>query len=171
MRLFFALWPDPDVRRGLAGWGDALRARVRGRPTRAENLHATLAFLGEVNPADAPRLDDIAAALEAPAFDLVLDGLHYWPHNGIVYAACSRTPQPLAALALALQTRLVAAGFPVDTRAYVPHVTLLRAVRRPPPDIPVSPLLWRVNDIVLVESARAEGVLTYRPIRRFTLTN
>jgi len=170
MRLFFALWPDSDVRRELVRWVSALRQQVPGRPTRAENLHATLAFVGEVDAANVARLEAAAARLQAPAFELVLDRLHYWPHNGIAYATCSHTPAALAALAGALQTGLVAAGFRVDTRAYVPHVTLLRAVRQAPPDMTLSPLLWRVNDIALVESARVERVLAYRPIRRFTLT-
>lgn len=171
MRLFFALWPDSDVRRELAGWVSALRARVRGRPTRTENLHATLAFVGEVDPAAVTRLGDVAAALRAPAVDLALDAVHYWPHNGIVYAACSNMPPALVALAGAMQAGLAAAGFRVDTRGYVVHVTLLRDVRRAPQFDPVSPLLWRVRDIALVESTRAEGVLVYRPIRRFTLTD
>ena len=48
MRLFFALWPDEGVRAELARWTRALHAACGGRTTRADKLHLTLAFLGEV---------------------------------------------------------------------------------------------------------------------------
>ena len=48
MRLFFALWPEPDTQRR---WHEELASYVKplgGRRVPAENLHLTLAFLGEV---------------------------------------------------------------------------------------------------------------------------
>ncbi len=47
-RLFFALWPDPPTRTALAMLVDGLPL-VGGRRVPAENLHLTLAFLGNVD--------------------------------------------------------------------------------------------------------------------------
>ena len=169
MRLFFALWPEDEVREALAGWAAACRQCVRGRATRTENLHATLAFLGEVAASDVARLAALAASLPCQRFELTLDRLQYWPRKRIVLAGCTRTPDALASLAQAMRAGLSQAGFRVEDRDYVPHVTLLRDARSAPDAVAVDPLPWRVQDIVLVESVRSHGTLRYRPIQRFTL--
>lgn len=48
LRLFFALEPDPAVRRALASLARALARATGGRVPQAEILHLTLAFLGQV---------------------------------------------------------------------------------------------------------------------------
>jgi len=171
MRLFFALWPDDSVREALAHWVVLCRSRVQGRATRSENLHATLAFLGEVAATDVATLSALAGRLRCAAFTLRVDRVGYWPHNRIVYAGCGETPAALAALATAMQRDLSQAGFRVEERAYVPHVTLLRAASGTPQGMTLQSLTWKVNEIALVESARSHGELVYRPIHSFTLTS
>jgi hypothetical protein len=48
LRVFFALWPDADVRDQLAGLARAAAERAHGRAPPPENLHMTLVFVGEV---------------------------------------------------------------------------------------------------------------------------
>ena len=55
-RLFFALWPDNEVRRTLDQAGRQLHAACGGRRMRAPNVHLTLVFLGNVEIA---RLDEL----------------------------------------------------------------------------------------------------------------
>ena len=169
MRLFFALWPDAAVRQALARCAAECKVPTRGRVTRSENLHATLAFLGEVEPAKVPSLLALGAEIRTLGFDLTIDRLEYWPHNRIVYAGCSAAPEALGVLADDLRTRLSGAGYRVESRAYVAHVTLLRDARRAPLGVVMEPLLWRVRDIALVESVREHHTLVYRPIQCFTL--
>ena len=74
-RLFFALWPSPHAVESLAGVARDCALRFGGRPTRAETVHMTLAFLGEQPDA---RFSDIVAAASSVAFapfDLKLDRL------------------------------------------------------------------------------------------------
>ncbi len=169
LRAFFALWPSEPVRRELCAWGEACRASAAGRPVRCENLHATLAFLGEIEHARLPELAALAEAVRGAPFTLVLDRLGYWPHNRIVYAGASVMPQPLAALSAGLAHALQGAGFRTEERPDFAHVTLLRAARRAPSDVRVEPLRWEVDAMALVESTRSEGRLVYRPRQRWTL--
>jgi 2'-5' RNA ligase len=92
MRLFFALWPDAAVRAQLARWSALCHASSGGRPTRPQNLHATLAFLGEVAPARLPALSALAAQSVAPPFELALDHVGYWRRHRIVYAGTRQSP-------------------------------------------------------------------------------
>ncbi|WP_458527413.1 2'-5' RNA ligase family protein, partial [Onishia taeanensis] len=47
-RLFLALWPDPAVREALSSTAGQAHLACRGRPVAPEQLHLTLAFLGQV---------------------------------------------------------------------------------------------------------------------------
>ncbi|MGH8667279.1 MAG: RNA 2',3'-cyclic phosphodiesterase [Burkholderiales bacterium] len=171
LRAFFALWPPEAVRSALLGWAQACRASTAGRLVRRENLHTTLAFLGEIDRSRLPELAVLAQELVAERFELVLDRVGYWSHNGIVYAAAESMPAPLSALAGALALRLAGAGFRIEERSYFAHVTLLRAARRAPAGVRVASLRWQVDTLALVQSVRSGGRLVYRPLERWTLAD
>jgi 2'-5' RNA ligase len=151
LRLFFALWPDPGARAALAGWARAAHALCGGRLMRPQNLHFTLAFLGDT---DAARLDALlaAAATVTPRrFVVDVDRAEYWRHNRIVWAGAAVVPEALAALVAELRGALDAAGFRYDAKAFVPHVTLVRDAR--PAALPaLAPVAWPVASFVLVKS-------------------
>jgi 2'-5' RNA ligase len=135
---------------------------------RADTVHITLAFLGET-PTD--RLDDLVAcadSVDTGAFDLVLDQAGYWRHNRIGWLGASEAPPQHAELVRALSGALQRAGFPVDARPHVPHVTLLRNSRGG--EIPVcEPVRWPIGDFVLVKSVIEPGGAHYEVIRRWPL--
>ena len=56
IRVFFAIWPDDVAQTKLAGLAEQLRGEslCSGRKTKAENIHLTLVFVGEV---DASKLE------------------------------------------------------------------------------------------------------------------
>jgi 2'-5' RNA ligase len=165
MRLFFAFWPDNDVRNKLASMGRNCLPTCRGRLVPPRNLHVTLAFLGEV---DAHRLDAlcrIGASLRAPAFTIEFDRIGSFRRSGIVYAGVSEVSAPVVELEANVRSALAAAGF-----RFVPHVTLIRDARAvPSSDASDVRVLWQVRHIVLVESARVADAQVYRPLRRFML--
>lgn len=170
MRLFFALWPDDAVRSELASVGRACFYACRGRLVPPKNLHVTLAFLGEV---DAQRVDElcrIGASLRGPPFALVFDRIGFFRRGGIVHAGVSNVPAPLIELEARARSALDAAGFRIDSRRFVPHVTLMRDARAAPPiHAPAVSVMWQVRHIVLVESTRGSNGQVYRPVRRFML--
>lgn len=159
-RLFYALWLPPAVASALHRRAVALTAQGGGRPMRAETLHLTLAFLGDV---DAARVDQLAAigqrvAAGAAAFPLHLDRHGHWAHNRIDWVGCATVPPTLVALVADLRAALAAAGFPVEARPFVPHVTIVRKrTSGALPDAPPAHCL-QVGELCLVESLRgAEG--------------
>lgn len=169
LRLFFALWPDDATRDALNRTGKWLHQHWGGRRMRADTLHITLAFLG-ATPAD--RLDALIACADAVCaepYELLLDQPGYWRHNRIGWLGASETPAQHAALVEALNARLRAAGFPVDPRPHVPHVTLLRkSLGGALPEC--RPVNWPIGDFVLVKSVTASDGAQYEVIRRWALT-
>ncbi|MED5622060.1 RNA 2',3'-cyclic phosphodiesterase [Ideonella sp. BN130291] len=162
-RLFLALWPDEAIRAHLARAQATLPWPAGARPTLAENLHATLHFIGAV-PSD--RLVALIPALAVPPrrIELQLDRLELWP-NGIAAWVPGTTPAALRALHGELEERLRDLQLPVEARPYRPHVTLARRATgldsRTPGALP--PLQWHCDGHALVESAAGR----YRVLHRY----
>ncbi|MBI3043769.1 MAG: RNA 2',3'-cyclic phosphodiesterase [Betaproteobacteria bacterium] len=169
-RLFFAVWPAPEIQRALGDLAQALRRDCGGRALPARNIHLTLVFLGNVGRDRLSRIEEIAAAVTAPCFDLSLERVEYWRHNRIVWAGVERCPEALAALVARLAQALTPEGFRFDERPYVPHITLLRDARRPPRVATVPAIAWPVAMFALVESVPRERGRVYEVVREWPLT-
>ena len=155
-RVFFALWPEPELSGQLGEIADNMAARFGGRATRRETVHLTLAFLAKVPEARLPELIALARQIRGEAFALTLDRLGYWPRQHLLWAACEEVPAALKHLAENLRAALRAAGFAVDAahgRNFIPHLTLVRKLSRPPDALPeIAPLAWPCSRFVLVRS-------------------
>lgn len=164
-RLFFALWPDDTVRARLVGVMDSLRREVAGRWVKPDNLHITLAFLGDVDAERWPELRRIGVELAGQGFSLALDHVQFWPRNGIVCLAPRQTPPALTVLAADLSGRLRGAGFSIESRAYKAHLTLARKGRSERTFLPLDePVIWVPQAVRLMESRLGRDGSTY--IRR-----
>jgi 2'-5' RNA ligase len=152
VRLFFALWPDDAVRARLARWSRELHALCGGRPTRPENLHVTLAFLGSVEEARVVEVERAAGEVAPRAVSLVLDQPGYWKHNRIAWAGASVVPPELEALVSELRGALAKSQIRFDAKSFVSHVTLLRDAREPAPMPALAPIEWWLEGFVLVQS-------------------
>lgn len=157
------------MRAALDALAGNLVAHCGGRATARANFHATLAFLGAVPRERYEAFVELAAGVEAAAFDLTLDSVSHWRHNHIVWAGTRATPPALAALAADLGQRLAALPWPVDERPYTPHVTLVRDARRAPPVRVVEVPCWRVREFALVSSTSHDGGVRYTPLARWPL--
>lgn len=152
------------------------------RRVELENLHLTLAFLGEVPE---PVLEDLHAALSGlrfAGFDMALAGIGHFggERPRAVWAGVADCP-PLIALQSKVERIAVMAGIKVDRRRFLPHVTLgrfdppapdqvmrleraiaERALFRTPP--------FRVEAVVMFRShLRAKGA-QYEELARYPLT-
>jgi 2'-5' RNA ligase len=168
-RLFFALWPDPDLRMALAELAREVAREARGRATVQANLHLTLAFLGDQPAQQVQPLQALASALGGRRFELALDEIGCFVRAGIAWLGAS-TPQPeLGALQGRLALALRAAGFSIDERPYAPHLTLARHARAPVRRTLARPIRWSVNSFVLAASDLGRSRPVYSLLGEWTL--
>ncbi len=122
MRLFIAIQLNRKMKNALTGIQDHMReAGVRGNFTKRENLHITLAFIGEY-----PDKDEVIDVMEGIGFEpfrISLDGLGSF---GSLWWAGIGGSRDLANLANQLRRALAAAGIPYDRKKFSPHITLIR---------------------------------------------
>ncbi len=152
MRLFFAFWPDEGVRAQLAHWARELHAACGGRPMRTENLHLTVAFLGNVEDARIAEVERAACDVAPRVASLVLDQPGYWKHNRIAWAGASVVPRELETFVAELRSALTRSHIGFDSKAFLSHVTLLRDAREPRAMPALDPIEWRLDGFALVRS-------------------
>jgi 2'-5' RNA ligase len=164
-RLFFALWPPQRSAATLARWTRNLA--IEGRATRAETIHLTLAFLGEVAAARIEPACDAARGVRFAPFELEIDVARYWKHNRILWVGPQQVPAELTALAAQLAAELRAAGFALEERAFAAHITLVRKAEAPKV-LPAPPrVAWPCDEFVLVRSRPSREGSAYEVLQRF----
>jgi len=131
-RAFLCLELDDSTRLAVDAFVDTLREiPIRVAWTNAANLHVTLKFLGETDPA---RFATIARSVKAvaqqfPTFDLNVSGTGAFPNwiaPRILWVGAEDPTPTLHTLAEALEPTLAASGFPEELRPYKPHITIGR---------------------------------------------
>ena len=158
MRLFTAIRPSPAAEETLLAAQAELRRLGRGSFPRREMLHLTLAFLGQTE-----RLDAACSALETLArsgrFLLTAEGLGRF---GDTWWAGTAPCPALETLASRTRRALEEAGFSLEKRPFVPHITLVRHYRpRDTAAVTVPPVTWEVGKVELLESLQREGRAVY----------
>lgn len=134
MRLFIAINLPADLRQRL--WKAAEPLRTAGYPVRwvaAGGMHLTLKFLGDVRSDREPEVvAAIGTAVQgATRFTLPMGGFGAFPslsHPRVVWAGCEPVPA-LELLQHRVEQGMERLGFPLEGRAFHPHLTLGRAQR------------------------------------------
>jgi 2''-5'' RNA ligase len=167
MRLFIALNFSDELKDGLCKAMDVLRADcLRGNFTRRENLHLTLAFLGET--AGTGPVVQAMNRVQAEAFPLDVAGFGTFSRDGgeLCWVGVKRN-QPLESLYDRLWAELAKAGFRPENRPFKPHLTLGRKVIFSPGfhaeafEKSLLPMHMEVDHISLMKSERIAGRLVY----------
>ena len=108
---------------------------ARWRPRAA--FHITLKFIGDVQETQAADLDEELRAIEAPAFDLSLEGVGCFGEGvdiHAVWAGVAESPD-LRRLAKANEAAARRADLKLETRLYTPHLTLAYLKQPAAPDV------------------------------------
>lgn len=122
MRLFVAIQLSDDMRKAIRRVQEMLlRQGVRGNFTPEENLHLTLAFIGEYNDPEVV-LDAIESVPFVP-FELSLNGLGAF---GDLWWIGLERSQALQDYVRRLRRALAEAEIPFDKKRFSPHITVLR---------------------------------------------
>ncbi|MBR3391131.1 MAG: RNA 2',3'-cyclic phosphodiesterase [Firmicutes bacterium] len=132
MRLFVAINFSDRFKSALTQLTAELAAQaVFCRATEQENLHLTLAFIGESERAGAIR--ELLAPALGPAFTLKTACLGCFERKGggVCWLGVKREPR-LLGLQGEIERRLRRAGFELERRPFRPHMTLLRQAVFPP---------------------------------------
>ncbi|TWI52700.1 2'-5' RNA ligase [Pseudomonas duriflava] len=166
VRLFFGL-PCPDrAAREVIAWG--LREQLKGRLIPAENLHITLAFLGEIPQARLNELLQIGESLHSSCFEITLDRFECWAH-GLICLLPTHKPVALEYLAKEMAERLTQSGYKIDTRRYKAHLTIARKSPSRPKQAPS--ISWTVDRFVLYMSKNDGGRSLYLKLKEWPMTS
>jgi len=147
-RLFYALWPDAATAQALA----RRQAGLGGRLTLEDDLHMTLAFLGDQADETLPVLRDVLHAQTLPEMAFVLDRFGYFSRLRLVWAGMAQIPPALESLRRSLVSSLLQHGveFRPET-VFRPHITLARKTSFPD-DQRFDPISWNRWRFVLARS-------------------
>ena len=175
MRLFVAVNFSPELKDRLENTIEDMKAAgAKGNFTRRENLHLTLAFIGETDRADAAaRAMD---AVKATPFELCISGIGwFWRRGGYLFWAGAEPAPPLLHLYRRVCAALTEHGFAIEQREYTPHITLGRRVTVPQgfdakASVRAPGAAMPVESIALMKSERIYGRLTYTKIYEKPLT-
>ena len=160
MRLFIAVPLDVGAKRQAEKAQDALRRQqVRGSWTAEEDLHVTLAFVGEYPDPD--RVLEVLERVSFRPFPVCMDrigrfGDLWW----IGFAPCGK----LDALAGKVRRALAEGGIPFDRKRFRAHVTILRRARVPGDSAPYAETEkhWMtVSGFSLLRSDRGKNGMVY----------
>jgi len=162
MRLFIAINLSEPMKTALVNAQNEMYDRgVRGNYTPEENLHLTLAFIGEVPDAE-PVLEALSSVSFAP-FELCLEGMGCF---GDLRWAGMRKSLPLAMLARKIRHALAEGGIPFDRKRFSPHITLLRRARGDMPGIRLDGASMTVDAVSLMRSDRGKSGMIYTELGR-----
>lgn len=176
IRLFVALPLPEDVRDRLAGLGGGVPG---ARWLEPDSLHLTLRFIGDVEEGMARDLDTELARVAAPGFALTLAGVGQFGSGRKAHAlwAGIERSEGLAHLQAKIESAVVRAGFPPETRKFTPHVTLARLNHANPDRLArflsgnglfrARPV-WVAN-FALFQSLQGRGGAVYRALAEYPL--
>ena len=130
MRLFVALEIPSAVRDNLGALLEEFRAfSPQTRWVRAENLHITLKFIGEVPEAKLAAIRGVLAGVRSDqTVTLDVRELGFFPnekHPRVFWAGIEASPNPKT-LAAEINKATEKAGIPPEKRPFSPHLTLAR---------------------------------------------
>lgn len=120
MRLFLAIQPNETQLHHLQLAQRWLHAQADGRFLRPADLHLTLAFLGECEPEPV-----IALLKELPTYNALLQLQGAGAFCDLIWAGAAPDPG-LLTLQTDLMQQLQSAGYLLEARSFIPHITLCR---------------------------------------------
>lgn len=180
MRLFIALGFSEENKDQLYSVTKQLRGQaLQGNTTKKENLHLTLAFIGEVPNPVYKKTCAVMDVLTAEPFEMVFDRFgKFNQQEGTLYWIGSGKNPALESLQKKLITALKQNQIPVDEKTFRPHITLGRRMVMEDGFSEAAfgeklvPIRQKVTSVSLMKSERIGGKLVYTEVykRKFPVT-
>ena len=176
MRLFIAVNFSDEVKRRILDVQARLRAQsIKGNFTRPENLHLTLAFLGETPEGKLSAVSGIIEGVKSSPFEISFKrtGCFTHSHKELWWIGAEKNSPAVMLLEnihRQLIDQLLKAGISVDERPFNAHITIGREVKHPSPIILDCPeITVKVAKISLMKSESIRGLLTYTEVMQKNL--
>ena len=167
MRLFIAIGLSDGMKDALADAQNRMfDSGVRGNYTSDENMHLTLAFIGDYPNAE-PVLDALSGLSFTP-FELTLEGMGCF---GDLWWAGLRESPALHSIVRRVRRALAENDIPFDRKRFSPHITLIRKASGKMPGIPIRTVTMPVHAISLMRSDRGRNGMIYTELGRITAQN
>lgn len=167
-RLFFALWPDASTRAALVQAQGAM-SECGGQAMHPDDLHVTLAFLGEVAASQITCVQMAAERVQVDAFDMRFTCRGSWSGARVAWVAPNQSPPALQALVQQLWQGLAVCGYRPEDGPYRPHVTLWRKAAMVTDATLSVAIPWKAYDFVLVCALPERQVPRYNVLHRWPL--
>lgn len=171
-RLFFALPLSTEEKAIITKWRhDLLALGVFERalkPVPPENLHITLAFLGQIDEQTCELLCQQAANIQLPEFALKANHTGYFAKPKVAYLGMESVPEPLQMLADQLQEHAMQQAITMHHAQYTPHITLFRKAKTALANV-VCDFEIMATRFALFESISSETGVIYRELHSWPL--
>ena len=164
MRLFIAICFDENMLDSLATiQDDLMRSGVKGNYTPRENLHMTLAFIGDYD--DPEQIVEVMQKVPLRSFSVKLNGFR--PFRDMFFAELEEN-ENLRDYVKRLRTALLDEEIPFDRKKFLPHVTLIRKADCTKGKVFLPEFQggdsMKVNGISLMKSERGRHGMVYTEI-------
>lgn len=164
MRLFIAIKLNEEIKQELIEAQNRMyESGVSGKFSPEENLHLTLAFIGEYPDPEA--VMDVISTVPFTPFDIALDG--FGTFTDTWWAGVKENPA-LQAVVRRIRRALAEAGIPFDKKPFRPHITLVRRAKAQlgVPEMEALSACMRVMYISLMRSDRGKNGMIYTEVGR-----
>ena len=162
MRLFIAIRLNDEMRDALISAQEQMYdGGVRGNFSPEENLHLTVAFIGEYpEPAD---VMDVLEGVSFTPFEISLDGVGSF--GNLWWAGLKESPA-LQAVVRRIRRALSEAQIPFDKKPFRPHITLVRKIQitQGIPEVRMENAGMQVTEISLMRSDRGKNGMIYTEV-------
>ena len=160
MRLFIAVSLSDEMKRSItSALHDMKQKNIRGNYVPTQNLHLTMAFIGERKEAD-----DVISAMKSVEYKPFKLALSETGVFGDLLWVGMKGNQGLSGAVKSIRDALDAAGISYDTKKFVPHITLIRKMSGNWKSVPAPKGEMMVKKISLMRSDVKNGKRIYTEI-------
>lgn len=157
MRLFIAIQLSEEMKSSITGTMHELKkAGVRGSYVPTQNLHLTLAFIGETE--DAAAVKEALSTVSFRPFRLALSDMGCF--GDLIWVGLKGN-QGLSAAVKSVRDALDSAGIGYDRKKFVPHITMVRKASGRWQQTPAPKGEMMVKKISLMKSEQKDGKRVY----------
>ena len=163
MRLFVAIQLSEEIKKSITGTLHDLKQKgVKGNYVPMQNLHLTLAFIGETK--DPGAVKDALKKMSFKPFKLSLSELGNF---GSLIWVGMKGNQGLSAAAKSVREALDAAGIEYDRKEFTPHITLIRKASGSWKQVTAPKGQMMVKKISLMKTTFKDGKPVYSEVDSF----